>query len=425
MDFSKIFQKAGNVRTGTGLGVDFNNNTMFQLITGESVKTVYSSKELINLNKNWVSICNNKNAQTIASIPIKLYYLKPYNKTISRNSFKSINHNKQVELSKKLSIDIKAGNEIIEITEHPLINLLAKINNKMNYSDFVEIIQSYLGLIGNAYVKINFDNEGIPESLEPLLSENVIVYANHTKDGQITKYEYINDDTKIYYKPEEIIHFVNYKAGNCILGRGELEECIDAVQLYNFMDAYEAYLSKNNGRPDFAIAYENKLSEKDYKEVYKQWIKRFTGAKNSGKPVVTTGGEYEIKNLGFSPKDLSYQQGRRWCRESIAAAYNIPLSLLTSESINLANAVEGNNTYYRFNIYPRMVKLCAKLNEQLLNHYEQEGLFLYFEESYTSSDNEKASNAVQLLSAGIIDKNEARSMCGFEAVEEGEDNNEE
>lgn len=383
----------------------------------------FSAKELVAKNTGWVYTCNNKNAITIASIPLKLYFLNKNNKKIERTAHRAFKGDSRKLLNQ---LGIRKDYQVVEIEQHPLLDLLNTINDTMNYKDFCEFVHSYLGLIGNAYVEIIKDSSGKPIELHPLISENVNVYATDGKDGKITKYIYdLGEGKKKTYAPDQILHLVNYQPSNCIVGRGELESCILAAERMKYYDMFEIALSQNNGRPDGIIFnFKNNITEKEKEDLYKRIIKRFSGVKNSGKPIITTG-EMTLQNINIPPKDMQFNQGRIWGREEVASTYAVPLPLITTNDVNRANSLSAFNFYLQFNIYPKMGKYVEKLNSQLVPLYGEEGLYLWFEESYLDDPAIKAQSIIAEYTAGIIDKSEARSKLGYEPVQEGEVINEE
>lgn len=410
----KLTTKAGKVKTDTSL----TNPFTFEIMSGKATTQVYDAEALTNLNGNFASICNVKIANTLASVPLKLYYHNK-GKTIKATPYKKLLD--PAPIIKALNIKVASDEEIVEIIEHPVLSLLDEVKPNLNGFDLKSIISQYLGIIGNSYVEIVRDDEGLVTELHPLLSEYVTVYADNGKDGKILRYEYkVGKKVKVY-QPEQIIHFVNYMPGNMIIGKGELELCLKEVALYNEYMDYEYYLNHNHAIPDYALIYKNPLQEKDLKELYKQVDKRWGGIKNSGKPIVMSG-DMDIKSLGLAPKDMGYQQGKSWLRSVICATYGVPLSMVTTEDINYANAVAGSNFFLKYTIYPKLVKFCQTLNEQLIKLYEEDGLYIWFEETYATDPKDLYANTVTAYSSGIISRNEARSAIGLEPVlEDSED----
>ena len=398
----------------------FNN---FVMGNSEPYKSNFSAQELVAKNNGWVYTCNNKNAITIASIPLKLYYVNKNQKRIERTPHRAFKGDSRKLLNQ---LGIKKEYQVVEIEQHPALDLLNTINKTMNYKDFCELVHSYLGLIGNAYTEIIKDGSGKPIELHPLISENVSVYASDGKDGLITKYIYdLGQGKKRTYAPDQILHLCNYQPSNNIVGRGELESCILAAERMRYYDLFEIALSQNQGRPDgIVFNFKNNINEKEKEDLYKRIVRRFGGGvKNSGKPIITTG-EMSLQNINIPPKDMQFNQGRIWGREEIAATFGVPLPLITTNDVNRANSLSAFNFYLQFNVYPKMGKYVEKLNSQLMPLYGEEGLYLWFEESYLDDPAIKAQSIISEFTAGLIDKNEARSKLGYEPIQEGEVNEE-
>ena len=391
-------------------------DAFFNIITNDKSAISYSPAELVRLNTGYVSVCNNKNSATIANVPVKLYYNMP-SSSIKSTQHKKVSYlefkNLKSTLSSPIAKQLQTESDIVEIVEHPVLDLLSVINNSMNYVDFVSFIQIYLGLIGNAYVKINFDSTtGLPSSLDPLLAEYVTPIADNAKHGKISGYKYTAGKKTRTYAAKEIIHFLNYSAGSRLIGVGELEQCINAVTRYNTYDAFETAINKNYGRPDYLISYRNKINKKDLDEIYKQITKRLGGS-NKGSAIVTSG-EIDVKNLGFAPKEMSWLQGRKSCIQEICNSFGLPESFVALNSSNLASALTASNEYARYLVFPKAAKMLAKLNEKLLPFYKTDGLFLWYDSLIRPDAVTNSQMIVEQFNSGLIDRNEARQELGYD-----------
>jgi HK97 family phage portal protein len=393
---------------------------------GQSIRTILNAPELVKLGlKGWPSICNTRNASILSTIPLHLYYNKKSNKKLEFTPYCNISRFKSAYIKDSIrNIIIKQAEEIVEIIEHPFLDLLNNVNESMNYIDWMQLEQMYLGLIGNSYTLINKNGENT--TLEPLLSEYVNPLTQKDKSkvsGEIIGYSYkIPGQKEQIYKAEDIIHFVNYAPGNLLNGNGDLETCIMAAKRLQYYDLYEMYLNANNARPDHVWLRKERSTEKDLKEMYRQIDKRFRGVANSGKPLVVSGGDVDIKTLGFAPKDMAYNNGRESSIQEIAAAFGLPESLLKLNDANYASAKVGMTQYYRTTILPKLVKFVEKLNEQLLPSYDNSGnLFIYFEEPKIIDPTENANIVISAFEKGILDRNEVRLALGYETQDKTQD----
>ena len=393
----------------------------WQFIYGQSSTKYYTPKQLLTYNTGWVYTCNNKNAQTLATIPLKLYY-KKNGKEIKATPHKNISTQQKKFLKETVRKDV--GEDVVEITEHPLMELLEHPNERMNWTDFVYQIQTYCGLIGNSYVYVERDKEGKPIHLYPLLAENVSVICkdNGWGYGEITQYKYTNtlnnqgrtEDRITMFNAEDIIHFLNPAPGNTLYGKGELEACLSAAERDFYYDQVENSLNKNNARPDFLISYKGGIKESEIKEVQRMWYKKYGTPLNAGKPLVA-GGDIDVKQLGFSPRDMQYEKGREECRRIICATYGVPNSLVDINSANLASSKMGQDYYIMNCIKPKLIRFLEKLNEQLVELYD-ENLFLWFDGDLLISSDPKETAEIDkiYLDQGIYGAQFVRGRLGIE-----------
>lgn len=382
------------------------------LVLGNKVDTITNNAELIKLgNTSWQAICNRKNSQTMAGIDVKLYYKNKSNKKLLTAKAITKEQKKHLKLTKKEYDDVE------EIIKHPILDILNGLD--YNYSELIEYIALYLGSLGAAYVKIVKEGNKIV-GLEPLLSEYVTPIVegynlNVPNEGKIIAYKYQTNFKNEVYQSEDIIEFINYNPGNKILGKGDLEICLNPALRVKYYDEYEQYLASNNGRPDFIISTKSNINEQDAKTWYKNFINKFRGVKNSGKPLFLTG-EYKIDILNFKPNELNFIEGRKEAKESICASYGVPLSMITNDNINRATSYAGLESYARFTIYPKLAKILETLNTQLVNKFDT-NLFLWFDELQLVDSELVAERVLKQVQAGIITVDEARAKLGYEAME--------
>ena len=386
--------KATTIETKAA-NLDYNN---IQLITGAQLtdSSNLTPKELMSFNTHWVYLCNNKNAGTCSSIPFKLFYQNKSGKKVVNGS-----------------APVKGRNDIVEIIDHPFLDLMKQVNPYMNWTDLASLIFGYMGLIGNSYVRIEKDASSKPVALYPLLAENVTLKLNEA-NGEVVSYKYFD---KTVYTPEEIIKFSNLNPGSLVNGKGDLEACINAVQRYCYYDYAEKYLNKNNMRPDFVATYKTKLSENEKNDVETIWRKHFT-RKGIGKPLITS--EMDIKPLGLAPKDMQWIQGREAAIKEILAVFGVPDALVFLNSANLASSYSATAHYYKYTIFPKMTKFCEKLNESLLPLYD-ENLYVDFDKTIQVDPAEQAAINNNYIASGVLTINEVRESLGMQPLEEKEE----
>jgi len=385
-------------------------------------------QELIHLNRGYVYDCNKLNAQSVASVPFKLYTVKT-NRTKSLGDWVNVKN-----LSKKdydwiksnnlINPQIKQATEIVEIVEHPFLDLIYKVSTSLDNFTLFEVTESYLGLLGNAFWHIIKDKQDIPTAIEVLPTEYMSVKVD--KDGKIIGYRFSPDNTGKYidYEVNDIVHFKNPVAGafrristqnvplTGLYGMGHLEACIDEVRLMDAINNYEKTLMDNNARPDFVVSYKDgQLEEHTQKKLSRQWNQLFKGVRNSGK-VAVMDSQFEIKQLSFNPKDLNYIEGKKWLRCAIMNAFGIDESFFTVENSNRASSQVAIEKYFRFTISPKLRRLQESINQTLLPLYD-ENLYIQFDQCIPEDNALAIQQDTSDIQNGIKSINEIRKERGL------------
>ena len=374
----------------------------------------YSITSLIRANKNWVYAAANKNANSVAAAILRLYSTTNVAKkeslpivahrNLSRREIKSLNIQSKINSFEDSTISVQ------QLYSHPLIDLLTS----KNIQQMLYLIDYYLELTGNSYLYIIKNKLGIPIDLQ--LIPSFLVYPKVDENNQIY-YEINlgNNIENIKVDKSDVIHFKFSNPANPIIGLAPLQSVIKSEDLYESMIDFEFALNKNSAIPAMIVKYiSGELREEDKKKVEAEWNKALRGIEKSGK-VKVTDENFEIEKLGIDPKDMQYLQGKSWVRQEIAAAFGVPLSLLTTDNVNLANATSGVKIYKQFTIVPRLQLIESALNEILISKYRsKERLFLSFDNIIDEDWEFKLKETTELFKAGIINQEEARKLYNLE-----------
>jgi HK97 family phage portal protein len=163
------------------------------------------------------------------------------------------------------------------------------------------------------------------------------------------------------------------------------------------------------GVPAVVVSYKGKLNKKDIRGLEADWNRALKGMAKSGK-VKVTDQEYDVKEMAISPRDMGFLQGRKWTRNEIANAFDIPISMLEKENVNKANAQAGNEQYARRSLMPRLRRIEDRLNRDLIPLYQEPRIFCAFDNPVPEDDEFELKRATELTKAGIIKRNEGRAM---------------
>jgi len=391
---------------------------------------------LLGLNKNWVYICNNKNAQVVASCPLKLYA------NVSKTSLKDINfrhkllntNKKQYVLNNVSHKYINEGSEYVEITEHPFLDLVYSVNSIMDNFSLFEITEGYMGLLGNAYWQIIKDKSGMPKEIKVLPAEYICAILDSNNNIIAYEQKEPSQNTPQRFAVEDVIHFRQPVAGAFkrsivstqslvgIYGMGHLESCIEEAGLLDSINKYERSMSDNRARPDLIVKYKNgKLQQKTQQELVRMWNRVFKGAQNSGK-IQILDEDFEVIQLGFAPKDLEFDKGKTYLKMVICDAFGVPIDLVDTQNSNRATASVSENQYKKYTILPKLKRYQECITQKLLPLYD-DNLFVMFDNPVEEDRQLLSVELNSYVSSGIMSKNEARERLGLEPIEEDDSQN--
>lgn len=384
--------------------------------------------ELLKLNKGYVGTCNTKNATSIASSKLRLFATRNSKNEKLVLPYKTLNRIEQEKIkSESKSLIVKMANDLVEITEHPVFQLLNEVNDDLNYYDLMEMTASYVGLTGNAFWYIEKDNQGLPKHIEILPAEYTTVTLDDTM--HIKGYRVFNGIYQQDYKKEDIIHFKNTSPGlfwrvwnNALItglyGMGDLEYVLDEVYLYNSINDYLRALTENNAIPSAIVKYTGgRLDKNTMEDVQKQWDKTLRNWKRAGKTKVMDQ-DFEFTPISLAPKDMDFAEGRNWLRGVIANGFGVPEEMLTSSQSNRASSSTAVHHYMRFTIYPKLKRMEERLNSHLISLYD-DNLFFQYDSPVPNDENLAQKQEAQDLTLGVITINEIRHARGLEGVEWG------
>lgn len=372
----------------------------------------------------WCYIASNINATKAASVPLKLYVKIP------KSTKKSLLWNtKKLSISQKNYLSTQIRNKDISDYEvvndnHPITDLLYKINPYQNSYDLFYMMFIYLELVGNAYIHpIINESLGIPEQLYIMPSQWVnIKPATKNSTNFIEGYIYGKEfQDRRDFTTDEIIHIKYPNPKDIYYGFGKVEAVWDMLCINEEQKimAYNWY--KNSARPDFALIIKNASEGNDSIAKFENKVnKLLKGNKNTGKFLTVTG-DVDIKPLQFDTVEIL--QNQELIIREIAGTFGIPEPKLTMNSANYSNAEIAEKSWLESTITPMLRLVESKLNDFLLPLYGQEvydNAFLAFDNVVPEDKEFNLKKDSEFVKSGIITVNELRQKEGMDSIEGGD-----
>ena len=312
----------------------------------------------------------------------------------------------------------KKGDEIIEIKEHPILDVLSRVNDFTTQFDHFWLTQSYLELTGESPWFIVKNEQGEPEEIYFLRPDRIqpLTSDEHLLSGY--KYMLPNGDYQIL-APEDVIFLKYPNPANPFRGKGTLEAAALTVDIDDASEKWNYNFYNNSARPDIILKVNNEQMSKEQKDVLKKSLKdSHQGVKKAHKTMVLFG-NMEIEKLGFNMKDMDFNNQLEFGRNKIIGMFKVPKIILAqTDGVNYATAKASKYVFDRYTIEPKMERIIQQLNEFYLPMFTStENMFL----DYTSPVKDDEEILLKKYDSGLkngwLTINEVRNFEGLDPIE--------
>lgn len=371
---------------------------------------------MVKADTSWVYSLTNINASRVAGTPLRLYVAKPQSKKLYMDG-DLVSKSKRKELSQRTSIYKQISDpslEVIEIYAHPFLDLTRSVNPEMNEAELWHLSQKFEDLTGNNYWHIIDNHLGLPEQIWILPAQNMKIRPDPVTF--VKEYIYNNGFKEFHIPAEDIIHFKSPSPLDVYYGRGPLAGAVGAANINIMMLQYEEALFKHGAMPSTYIDATG-LTKAQAKELAALIKKDFKGPKKQGKMMVGMG---KPTRLSFNPKDMNILIEGKPIKEQLASAFGVPMSMLGTDDVNLANANAGRMQYAETGLTPRLRMKEQKLNEQLLPRWDM-NIFCAFDNVIPEDKEFTLKENDVYVKGGVWSVNEVRASQGKEPKEGGDE----
>ncbi|MBX9464599.1 MAG: phage portal protein [Aquamicrobium sp.] len=301
-----------------------------------------------------------------------------------------------------------------ELSEHPLLELLARPNRRNAGAGFFETLYGHLLMSGNAYVELIEAADA--RELHLLRPDRVAVAADAS--GWPVALEYRQGSTKRRIPLEDgALHLSLFHPLDDHYGFPPLQAALMALDIHNAAGRWNKALLDNSARPSGALVYAPKeggnLSEEQYERLKVELEDGYSGASRAGRPMLLEGG-LDWKAMGLSPKDMDFMEARNGASRDIALAFGVPPMLLGIPGDNTySNYQEANRAFYRMTVLPLVARTAVELSAWLGQRFGN-GLRLGFDaDRIDGLSAEREALWARLGAADFLTDDEKREAVGY------------
>lgn len=316
------------------------------------------------------------------------------------------------------------------VSEHPLLTLMKHPSPTQSGASFVESVVSHLLLSGNAFVEMIPNGEGMPMEFYPLRPDRV--QALMGAEGSVVGYEYRTGKSVKRFPVDPVtgrsnlLHLKLFHPLNDWYGMSPIEAAAAAIDQHNAVGGHNLSLLQNGGRPSGVFMVRPQGSTggfltPDQRDTLRQDLKAtYEGTQNAGRMMVLEG-DFEWKEMGLSPKDMDFVEGKIVSAREIAQAFGVPAMLVgvPGES-TFSNYREARLQVWEDTILPILDNLISEFNTWVLPLYGP-GLELVSALETVPALALKREMAWNRVSgASFLTLNEKRQALGFEPLANGD-----
>lgn len=302
------------------------------------------------------------------------------------------------------------------VSEHPLLDLLAKPNGRQSGGEMLEAVYAYLQTAGNAYLQAGIV-DGAVRALFVLRPDRMRVVAG--SDGWPVAYDYSAGGRTVRIGQGNepvpgVLHMALFHPMDDHYGMGPLEAAQTSLDIHNASAHWNKALLDNAARPSGALVYSaggGNLTEEQFQRLKTELEENFSGAANAGRPMVLEGG-LDWKAIALSPRDMDFIEARNAAARDIALAFGVPPMLLGIPGDNTyANMAEANRALWRQTLVPLVVRVAQELSVWLGPAFEGAEVVPDFDAVEALAE-DRAALWERVGSAGFLSDEEKRAMVG-------------
>lgn len=316
----------------------------------------------------------------------------------------------------------------VKVTAHPLLNLLKKANPMQNGTDFLEAVTSFLLLSGNAYIEAIGDNDGKPKELYALRPDRIKITPG--KQGLPKNYTYAVQGQKREISVDAVtgqcnlLHLKFFHANNDWYGFSPIEAAMRPILSHSTVSSHNLSLLENGGRPSGALFLKNNghapLSLEQKESLRESLKELYQGSKQAGQMMLLEGG-FEWKEMGMSPKDMDFTEGKNTAAREISQAFGVPPMLIgVPGDATFSNYREARLHLWEDTILPLLDRILIPLGHWLSPYFSGNLTLGYDADAIPSIAAKREMRWEQLEKCSFLTNNEKRQELGYPAIESGD-----
>ena len=309
---------------------------------------------------------------------------------------------------------------------HPVYQLLnGEANEDMTSFVFREAQISDCLLYGNSFAFINRNPAGTPVGLERLRPDLVYMLRDAANQPYYQYWtgkadEKASEEIKQRkFRPYDILHVVGPSADG-LLGEAPIHRMRDLIGMELELQEFTSRFFANNCRPAGVLSMPGRLSAEGANRLREAFARVHSGAQGAGKVAILEEGlKYDA--ISTNAKDSDLDSMKKFCRQQIAAAFNVPSHRVgDNDGVSYSSAEQANAVFVQSTLAGWAARLEQEVNRKLIKRGDDVTTRISFDDLLRGDMSTRFSAYAVAVTNGILTPNEIRAREGLPAVEGGE-----
>jgi HK97 family phage portal protein len=385
-------------------------------------RAAQTGEQLVRRYGHWVHRCISLNAQAAACVPFKLMrstsnanareFLTRQGtyKPLAQKTKRMLHGQDVLPPNPRTKANISNMEDLVEVTQHPVLDLLHQVNDWTDGYAFRESMFSDYQIHGRAFTLL-VGNGGVDELWRMLPQRTKVVKS---AEDFVARFTYGNPPDEVSYGPDEVLWLRSYDPEDPWGGVGPLEAWLRTVDACDAIASFQLNLMQRMGAPDWLVMSEAPLSEPQKRSFRAEW-RRLFGSLGMRRENVGFMSNATLERLGDSPKELEFNQSEMNKRDQIGQAFGVPKAILDISEIR-ANSREAKQQHLEATVWPMVQRWEDMLNAKLVPLFGS-GLFLMHESPLPDDVDNVVKLRASSLQAGYS-VNEVRVNEGEEPLDD-------
>lgn len=314
--------------------------------------------------------------------------------------------------------------DTFRLESHPLLSLMQNPNPQQGLGRFMEALTSYLLLAGNAYIEA-VSPEKEPLELYLLRPDRVQIIPGNSGIPEAYTYTLGGRTLHIPVDPlhgnSRLLHIKNFNPLHDWYGMSPIEAAAHAIDQHNAVAGHNLSLLQNGGRPTGALRFHPSergelLSDEQRQQLRHEIQNILEGSQNSGRIMILEG-SFEWQEMGLSPKDLDFIEGKYLSAREIAQVYGVPPMLVgVPGDATFSNYKEARFHLWEDTILPLLEIIKGELNQWLTHHFGEDLNLSYDVDAIAALAPKREVLWEKIEKASFLTLNEKRALVGYPPI---------